>query len=348
MSLQIEPTNPRELEQLIQFLMSVFNARRDAPFLDPKLMWWKYFEPCADWPSPRSFALKQQNQMAAHAGIFPITFVIGEREVRCIHLIDWAASPTVPGAGVLLQRKLASQTGTFLTVGGSAQTRRILPKLGFRRGTDLQVYARVIRPLSQARARGFEDWKTPVRFARNLIWSRSPMPSVPNGWSAANIGQFDNSMIPLLAAKMTGEHATCKRTPGMLNYMLHCPGARFAAFLVRRANEHCGYFMLSWVNRQCRISDVRLNSAALTDWQAIYALATRTAADDPETFELQAASSVPLVTSAIVTNGFRLRDSVPVFLSDPGRLLSDAVLLHLNFLDGEGSYLNDPAHPFLT
>lgn len=348
MPLQIEPTSPSEQDALIQFLISVFQAKPDAPFLNAKLMHWKYFVPRADWNEPRSFVLKQEGQIAAHTGIFPITFLVGSREIRCIYMIDWAATLSVPGAGVLLQRKLASLTDTFLTVGGSTQTQEILPKLGFKQLPNVQLYARVIRPFAQARARKLEGWKSPIRIARNIVWSLAPLPAVATGWSAARVTQFDDSPLAPLRMRTTVESTICKHSPAMLNYMLCCPGARFSAFLLSKEKEPCGYFMLSWVNRQCRIADVSLNSTASSDWQAVFALATRTAADDPETCEIEAASSLPFMSDAILCNGFRLRESLPVFLSDPHDLLLGAPPLHLNLVDGEASYLNDPHYPFLT
>ena len=102
MPLQIEQTLPLEQGALAQFLLSIFDANPDAPFVDPELMRWKYFEPCADWNGSRSIVLKQRGQIVAHGGIFPVAFLTQEKEVAGIHLIDWAASPSVPGAGVLL------------------------------------------------------------------------------------------------------------------------------------------------------------------------------------------------------------------------------------------------------
>lgn len=348
MSLQIEQTLPAEQKALVQFLISVFDANPDAPFLDLKLMWWKYFEPWADWNGPRSIVLKQGEQIVAHGGIFPVTFLTEGREVAGIHLIDWAASPSVPGAGVLLLRKVASLTDVVLAVGGSSDTREVMPKIGFQHRADLQVYARVIRPWEQLRASAFKGWKAPIRLARNVLWSLAPMPSVPKEWSAVQTPQFDESVLSILQSRATREFTPCKRTIGMLNYMLGCPGAMFSAFLLMKAKELHGYFILSSVGRQCRVADILVNSSVPEDWRVAFAVATSTAAGNPETCEVEAVSSIPLVSHAISHNGFHLRERCPIFLRDPKGLLADAPPLHINLLDGEGSYLSDPAHPFLT
>jgi hypothetical protein len=348
MSLQIEQTLPFEQGALVQFLISVFDSNADAPFVDLKLMWWKYFEPCADWNGPRSIVLKQGGQIVAHGGIVPLTFLTKGREVAGIHLIDWAASPNVPGAGVLLLRKVASLTDVILAVGGSSDTREVMPKIGFKHRADLQVYARVLRPWAQLRASPFRGWKAPIRLARNVLWSLAPMPSAPKEWSAVQIPQFDESVLSVLRGTATQEFTPCKRSVGMLNYMLGCPGAAFSAFLLMKAKELRGYFMLSSVGGQCRVADILVNSNVPADWRAAFAVATRTAAGNPETCEVEVVSSIPLVSDAISHNGFHLRERCPIFLCDPKGLLVDAPPLHINLLDGEGSYLNDPTHPFLT
>jgi hypothetical protein len=348
MSLQFEQTLPPEQGALAQFLISVFDANSDAPFVDPKLMWWKYFEPFADWNGPRSIVLKQGGQIVAHGGIFPVTFLAKGAEVAGIHLIDWAASPGLPGAGVLLLRKVASRTDVFLAVGGSTDTRQVMPKIGFKCRAELLIYARAIRPWAQFRARPFKDWKAPLRLSRNLVWSLAPLPSIPEKWSAVRIPQFDESVLPVLQSRATQEFTPCKRSIEMLNYMLSCPGAAFSAFLLMNGKKLRGYFILSWVGRQCRVADLLVDSNAPTDWRNAFAMATRIAAANLETCEIEAASSIPLTSDAISRNGFRLRDRLPIFICDPKGLLADAAPLHINLLDGEGSYLNDPAHPFLT
>jgi hypothetical protein len=348
MPFQIEPVLPTEQNALRQYLMAVFQAASDAPFLDPDLLSWKYFEPRSDWSGPRSIALKRGAQIVAHGGIFPVTFMTEGREVTAIHLIDWAASPGVPGAGVLLLRKLAPQTDIFLAIGGSSQTREILPKIGFKYSSDLQIYARVVRPWKQFRGCAFEDWKAPVRFMRNLLWSLPSLPSVPKEWSVKRVERFDESLLSMLTTRPRTEFTPCKRTVGMLNYMLDCPGTVFSAYLLMKGTELQGYFMLSLVRGQCRVADVLLNSDAQQDWHAAYSIATRTAAENPETCEVEAVSSVALVRDAIVRNGFHLRECDPIFIRDAKGLLAQAPPLHLNLIDGEGAFLSDPTHPFLT
>jgi hypothetical protein len=348
MSLRIEPTTPQDQAALIQFLITIFHANSGAPFVKPELIHWKYFEPLEGWNGPRSFILKQGSNIVAHAGIIPLSFITQNREVSGIHLIDWAASPSVPGAGVLLLRKAASLTETILAVGGSTDTRQIMPKLGFKEVATLELFARVVRPSAQVSKKAFRSWKAPARLARNYFWSLAPKPRADAGWSASKIAQFDRSMLLPLQNGLTAELTTCKRTAEMLNYMLRCPEGYFSAFSINKAERLIGHFVLSWIGRQCRIADLLVDSILPSDWRSAYALATSAAIENTQTCEIVASASVPLARGAILHNGFHPRDNQPIFLSDPKRRLSGLSSFNIALLDGEGSYLNDPAHPFLT
>jgi Acetyltransferase (GNAT) domain len=350
MPLRIEPTDPTQQAAVIEFLASVFHTNSKASFLEPRLIHWKYFEPCADWTVPRSLLAWQDGKIVAHTGIVPITFRVPGRDVRVIHLIDWAADPAAPGAGVLILRKAQSlaQADAILAVGGSHDTREIMPRLDFKEMGELRVFARVVRPWAQLRTGSFRGFKAPVRFLRNFLWSMAPLPSVPERWSAEPVDQFDDCTSGVFATQPVGPFTCCGRTAAVLNYMLRCPGAKFAAYLLHENKQLRGYFLLSQVGRQYRIADMQLASAVPADWQAAWALATRATAENAETCEVAAAASVPLSTDIISESGYHLRDSQPIFISDPKKLLAGAPPLKIDLLDGEGAYLFDPKSPYLT
>src|SRR5262249_40530508 len=152
----------------------------------------------------------------------------------------------------------------------------------------------------------FRGPKAPARFLRNWLWSKAPMPEVPSDWTAEPVAEFGDSA---LAAQPVGSFTCCGRTPTILNYLLACPGAKCSAFLLREKQQVRGYFLLTQARRQCRIADLQLDSSEPADWQAGWALATLTAAENPETSEIAAAASVPLSTEIISESGYHLRDS---------------------------------------
>jgi hypothetical protein len=255
-------------------------------------------------------------------------------------VIDWAASPGVPGAGVLLFRKFAGLAPTLLAVGGSAETQNILPKIGFKRVGDLSMYARPVRPFRQFLRRPVRNAKSAARLARNLAWSRAPLAAVPEGLSAGRVERFECVPVPAAVA----DAAPARRSPELLNYMLACPGAAFTGFAIREGRETRGYFVLSSVGGQARIADLWTEG----DWTAAFSLAAREAARDPAVCEVAAVASVDRRRSAIQANGFQARGSEPVFLYDPKGLLAEAPPLDVQLLDGDECYLNNPLDPFWT
>lgn len=349
MAIEFVPVTPAEQEELARFLTSAFRMQPDAPFVNPTLLRWKYFENRPDWAGPRSYVLKQSGHTIAHGCICPLTLTGLKAEITSMRVIDWAGSPRVPGSGVLLMKKLAAFTDTVLAPGGSAQTQAVVPKIGFNRIGYLDTYARVIRPWVQFRTYPpNQGWKAPIRLIRNAAWSFSAFSATPRDWSAARISTFDPSMASVVDGLRAGMFTPAKRSIEMLNYMLRCPGALFTAFLLFRAEQMCGYFVLSRLGGQSRITDVRVNSGNAADWRDAYGMAVRSAAEDPHTCEVMAVASCPAIADALRRNGFRLRRREPIFFLDPKNLLIREAPLNIQLLDGDECYLYDPAYPYLT
>jgi hypothetical protein len=257
-----------------------------------------------------------------------------------MRVIDWAAIPQAPGSGVLLFRKFAALAETLLAVGGSDETRSILPKIGFRRVGELSTYARPVRPFRQFLMRPANQWRSDARLARNLVWSRAPLAGLPGSLSAVRVEKFGAIPLPEPSAEFT----PARRSPDLLNYMLACPGAAFSGFVIREGGQARGYFVLSRAGGQTRIADLWTSG----EWPAAVSLAAREAARDRATCEVTAVASVEPLRRAIEANGFQGRGAAPVFLYDPGGLLATAPPLDVQLLDGDECYLNNPADPFWT
>lgn len=339
----LEVLSPVHREALIDFLTAAFHLPKTAPFVDPRLLSWKYDEPRPDWPSSRSYAWMEDGEIAAHACLCPVTYRVGDREVKASYLIDWAAGRRSPGAGVLLLRKLASSFQVLLAIGGSTDTQQILPRLGYRLAGEIAIFVRVVRPWRQFRTDPFpRGWKAPLRLARNLFWSRAPAPSIPPNETCAPISEFDSSYAPLLRSGST------ERTPELMNYWLRCPGAAMSAFLLKGHDGVSGWFVLSRVGGVMRIADLRIRSSDPEQWRSAYAFATQAALADEQGCELIAAASAPLAQNALRRNGFRLHHTEPVYLLDPQSLLIGHAPLDIALIESDAAYLCDPKHPYLT
>jgi hypothetical protein len=347
MSSQFMASAPSEQTAIAEFLKETFHADTELNSFRPDVIHWKYFSDHPDWHGTRSYVVKKDSRIVAHAGIWPLHFMKAGTELNVIHLIDWAASRSSAGAGILLLRKLAGMTDVLLTIGGSADTQAILPKIGYRQVGEFKLHARVIRPGVQFRSTPERNWKAPLRLLRNTMWGISSLPAIPKDWHASRVPQFDSCLESVLH-RPAMEIFTSRRTTPELNHVLNCPAASFSAFVVYHAQRPSGYFLLSQVNKQTRIVDLGVESNDPAAWTAACILATRTAAEIPGTCEIVAGFSMDRVNETFGKVGFRHRGSIPVFCYDPKKLLGTESVLDLSMLDGDLCFITNPRNPFLT
>lgn len=343
----LEVLSPQQREPLISFLSETFHLPTTAPFIHRDLLRWKYDDPHPDWPGSRSYAWMDQGQIAAHACLCPLNYRTGAELIKTSYLIDWAAGRRTPGAGALLLRKLASYFQVLIAIGGSEDTVKILPKLGYRTTGEISFFARVIRPWRQFRTDPFpRGWKAPLRLARNTMWGFTPAPAVPPDWSCTALSAFDESHASLLDAPTS--FAATRRTPDFMNYLLRCPAARMSAYLIHHNRTACGWFILAQTHGVIRIADLRVTTSTPQAWPAAYALATRTALRDPNGCELVAAASTPLAVEGIRQSGFRFHHAEPVFLLDPKGLLAHQAPIDVSLIESDAAYIYVPEYPYLT
>lgn len=345
MSLSFSNTSPDDIAELSAFLVSGFNSPPDALFAQPEVLNWKYFAPGPQWESSRSYVLRQDAQIKAHCGVWPMNLVFRGDEVSCLAFLDWLSDRDLPGAGVLLKKKLMRMAATSVVVGGSEDTRAVVPRIGFHNVSEVTTFARVVRPLSQLRTRPAENLaRRSARLLRNTAWSLKPQGRVNSDWTVNRVDSF----LSLPEDLNGGDFPTPWRSADYLNYWLHTPAVEIAGFQIIRDGAFYGYFLLTKVGGQARIADVRLQSSEASDWANAYRLAATTAAVDPGVCEIVTIASTPLADEALLASGFQARGAVPFFFADPGKKLNGAPPVFLNLIDGDGAYLHDPAHPYVT
>jgi hypothetical protein len=141
------------------------------PHLDSRHLQWKYWQPRADWPRPRSFVLARGGELLAHGGIIPGIYASVSRQVSMIQMIDWFARRGEAGAGVALMKHIGRQTEALLSIGGSSETRRILPHLGFQPVGVATAYVRTMFPSRLLRSKDIPRWRRWPRVVRSLAWT---------------------------------------------------------------------------------------------------------------------------------------------------------------------------------
>jgi len=347
MAFEFGPLQASEQPDLIRFLLESFDADPTLTSFRPDVIHWKYFAEHPQWTGPRSFAVKRDGEIVAHGGVWPVVLRTPQTEVKAVHLIDWASTRSAVGAGVHLLRMMTGLADVLLTIGGSQDTRNVLPKLGYKSCGELRRYARVIRPWLQLRTTPAKNWKTPLKFLRNSARMMGGVPRVPSGWQAAKVTSF-KGVIDAGAIGLTTSSTLSRRTADELDYLLNCPAARFSGFKITQADQLRGYFVLAQVAGQTRIVDLRLDRDDPESWQAICALAARTAGEDPATCEIVAASSIDAAEKAWPQAGFTHRETEPILCYDPRNRLRPGSPLNLNLADGDSCFLSDPRAPYLS
>lgn len=314
---EFRATGPEDADRIAAFLVRVFREEVGATFIELANLAWKYWTPRFDWKGSRSYVLERHGEIAAHSGVWPLELRSESKTWKVIHLIDWAAGEWEVGAGVVLLHRLAKMADMVLAIGGSDQTRRIMPSLGFREVGNYQSFARPVRPFQQAMAHQYRNWKLPARWLRNTAWSLFPRGGVSADWSAEQVSPeaLDERALPRPPAQLL----LCTRKREWFAYLRDCPCARFELLQLRKKGDVAGYISISFVPGIARIGDLWVQSNKLEDWTAAYRLATALAGKPKDVFEVQASSSLRLRTDALIRAGYRRRGDAPVLVLDPKR-----------------------------
>ena len=320
------------------FLCSVFGVSTAYRMFQPDLLRWKCLAAHPFWEGSRGYTLRYKGQIASFGCVVPCRFLTGSGTVASCDVIDWAASKTVPGAGIMLYRHIHGLAGTMINIGGTPDARNVLPKIGFQERLERHTYARVLRPWRQFQTAPQKDWKSPLRLARDYTDLGRKARIAGDTLSVRRVKQFTKVQEEALPdASITGQ-VVCASTAESLNYFLSYPASAVEAYVLDREQRPEGYFLLSRVGTQCRIAALWIRSADQYAWAAAYAAATATAQNDSNTTEITTAASGALQTDALNLAGYRHAQSEPVFVLDPERKLGDRNDLALSFLENDSFY----------
>lgn len=346
MALQLLTTVPADMDAISGLMLDSFKAGPDAFFVDRQLLHWKYFESGPMWKGSRGYVLKKDEVIQAHCGVWPLDLQFAGGQVTCLCFMDWVGGRSLPGAGFLLKKKLLTYAETAIVVGGTDDTRAVIPRLGFEPVGEVKFFARIVRPWKQFRTRPSEGLaRDAARLIRNAGWSRAMVnATIPKEWTVVAVKSFEEVAID----GSQRQYPTPQRSVEYLNYWLRCPAAILSGFALQKESMTYGYFLLSRVGGQSRIADMRLSSSKQDEWNAAYALAALTAAADPNTCEIAAVASTDFSEIALRSSGFRQRGSAPLFVYDPKRKLKQSPPIFWNQIDGDAAYMQDPEHPYTT
>jgi hypothetical protein len=269
--------------------------------------------------------------------------------VRSIFPIDLAASPSDPGAGLLLLKDITALADFRLGYGGSATTKALVRKVHSGKKHryeqiigEVITARRIFRPCSALRSRTDPAWKAFAKAGREM-WRNTLHPLRSLGdWAASPVDSFGDQLPDLrLRGNPTGL-ALPLRTPELLNYMLRCPTARFSAFLIEQKGLVQGHFLLADLGEEIRLADLVIDSGVIEDWVACYTLAVSTAKQYyPRGGYMVAIAAPSFLQSALLQANFTVTNRAPMILQDDRSIFSSTNPPAVNMMDSDAAYLLD-------
>jgi len=313
-ALEFGPASETDIPAIRSLLCRVFGTPGDWRTFQPEALCWKAFHPHPFWTGSRSYVVRAGDRIVAHGCVVPSQVLTGGEQLRGARIIDWAADRAFPGSGSRIFNGILQMLDVVFAVGGSADTLRILPLMGFKQTQTCRGYLRVIRPWRRLQMSGDRSWKGPVRAARDLLRLTKPAHSAGAEWSIRRVQRFDETaaaVMPLLPGP--DDLMPCRRTPELLNYLIACPAAEVEGYLLFRGGHLAGYAMLSRVGQECRLAEVWIGSSSSSDWADAYALTANEACRAPRTTMLTARVFSPSLSNSLAAAGFRSGTVEPLF-----------------------------------
>lgn len=327
-----------DIPEVSQFLRGIFNLDEHwAPFR-PDVLRWKALDPHSLWQGSRGYIVRSGNKIVAHGCAMPSRFLFSGGQSNMAAIVDWTADKAYPGTGVIIFRHIGDFTDGLIAVGGSEDSQKVLPRLGFERRQDFLNYTRVEKPFGAWMGGKDLTVRGMARFGRDVVRLLKPVSGNAKGWSARKVPHFDESIAPVLPKPDDSIGIVCYRDAGLLNYFLRCPAARMEGYLLLKAGTLKGYCVLAYMGDECRIADLWISCAHQDDWTAAYLVVGQIAAASGAA-KVVSGFSARMLPPAIGNAGEFLSGRQPLFVKDPEQRLPAGLDLALGMLDTDAFYL---------
>ncbi|HEV2268366.1 MAG TPA: hypothetical protein VGR92_02810 [Steroidobacteraceae bacterium] len=226
-----------------------------------------------------------------------------------------------------------------LAIGGSSDTLKILPLMGYVRRGAVSGYVRTLSPLGILRRPAPAPWKLLPRMVRSLFWSMTAPRSKAAGWRARRIesGEIDQACAELPAHKPG--MVVFERSPALLRHALACPIVPVELYGLDKGGRIGGYFLLSYAPGQARIADMWIDSGEPADWRAAVHAAVDRARTKAGLAEVIAWSSDPGLSRVLGDCGFHERLSLPILVQPSAGAAIPHDIMRLQMLDNDAFYL---------
>ena len=309
------------------------------PHRDPQQLHWKYWQERADWSGSRSFVLTDGRDLLAHAAVMPGAFWCGGTRARFVHMIDWAARREMAGAGVRLARHVSRMSDFVLAIGGSRDTLKILPLMGYVQCGTVAGFARILSPLAILSRPIPSRWKLVPRIARSSLWSLAAPTSDMASW---RVRRIESQGIEQICSALPGQRpgmAVFERSPALVRHALSCPIVPVELYALEKAGRTRGYCVLSYAPGQARIADMWIDSQEPADWRAVVHAAVDRARAKTGLAEIVVWSSDPDLSQILATCGFHERLRLPILLQAVANTAVPHDIMRVQMLDNDAFYL---------
>lgn len=330
MAAQGRTSSPQDQEEISSLVQRAIKIPKTATAVDSAFQRWKYWDSHPLMPPSRSYLLEDRAKMVAHGCRWPIQVRTMERDYVGFQLIDWAADPQYPGAGLQVLRDTCAGSGILFFIGGTNMTKRVLPVFGehLNRSRNKSLTYNVTgtsdfvsRPL-QIIGPSFREmpfgWKTGPRFARNIYRYALPLNRLPKGYHFTQVVAKD---IPeALFPKPSPGFAVSVRTTELFQHIASCPVIkRPMFFLLERQGRPVAYFFLVLTGTQVRTADYGPRGMSEADAK-VCGTAIQLAAREhyPEAWRVSILTTEPVPKAGFMRSGFRpgTREENRIILSD--------------------------------
>ena len=327
----------KDLRELGEFLVRVYKFEPSDFHFTPQLLEWKYLYPKTGWKGGRSYVLEREGKIVAHAGVGPVSFHLPSGQtVSSVTIMDWAADPAIPFVGIKLFRKLMAMAPTSFIIGGAAITRQIIPRMGFGLAGNAVTYSAWLRPWREFHGRPLSQ-RSILRLLHGMMRPIRRSNKLRGAWKFVPVSEFDDSLQPILMGRKR-PWTFPQRTVADLNYLLKCPHLEMRGFLLKRGDRLGGYFVMGKSGWETRLLDLVVDSENGNDWKRACAAVTNAALIDRDVCRIRVLSSVPILSQALLWNGYWRQYEEPIMVHDPGNALSRAFPVGFQLFDGDSGY----------
>lgn len=313
---------------------------------------WKYRTTRTDAPPSAFYWQEEDGRVLGFIGLMRTALQTKSGEHPAAWFVDWHVPPGAKsvGVGIGLLRKAEAAAGMLLTLQGSADTQKILPKLGWKqsftpstwvrplggrfllawisqRGRAGKALGRVLRPLAP--------------LASRLV--RCPKPVAAAGATLVAVDRFPSSYDAIAGALLSQLGAGMRRDSDYLNYLCaDYPGRGYRLQLLRIGGDVAGHLVTRVDDdknglRRGRIVDLLWPASRpeLPAWLVATAAADLQEADADY---VECLTSTPALRAALARSRFRARRPVPIWYHRMAEGIPHPDTWYISLLDCDRAY----------